>query len=572
MNIAQYIVTLLGAAGVKRIWGVTGDSLNGISDSLRADGTIKWIGTRHEEVAAFAAGAEAEISGELAVCAGSCGPGNMHLINGLYNCHRNKVPVLAIASDIPTSEASSRYFQETDPLHLFKECTVFCEKLTNPSQMPFILEAAMRQAILKKGVSVIVIPGDVALLDMPKNTPIKWQRPALQQITPVLSELILCQDIINKSSKIVLFCGAGCKGSHDQVIALAEKLKAPIVHALRGKEHIEYDNPYDVGMTGLIGFSSGYHAMENADTVILLGTSFPFKPFYPKTAKIIQIDNDPDAISRHTQVDLALISDINLTLPALLPLVDEKTDHHFLDKCVEHYRTTRKDLDNLAEIKPKSHLIHPQTLAKILSEKAQSNAVFTCDVGTPTLWAARYFKISNQRRLIGSFNHGSMANALPQAIGIQSVDTTRQVIALCGDGGFSMLMGDLLTLVPYNFPIKIVIINNSSLGFVDMEMKAAGFVSNATNLNNPSFAAIANACNIKGICVSDPHQLSDAIDELYNHNGPALLEVITDKNELSLPPKIKLDQEKGFSIYTLKALFNGYGDELIDIAKTNILR
>ncbi|HIF9190082.1 TPA: ubiquinone-dependent pyruvate dehydrogenase [Photobacterium damselae] len=572
MKIAQYMVKLLSEAGVKRIWGVTGDSLNGISDSLRAEGSIEWIGTRHEEVAAFAAGAEAELTGELAVCAGSCGPGNMHLINGLYNCYRNKVPVLAIASDIPSSEIGTHYFQETDPTRLFKECSVFCEKLTTPEQMPQLMETAMRQAILKRGVSVIVVPGDVALLDMPKNTAIKWRRPTLPLTMPIISELNQCAQILNQSVKTVLFCGAGTKDSHKQVIELAEKLKAPIVHALRGKEHIEYDNPFDVGMTGLIGFSSGYHAMENADVVLLVGTSFPFRPFYPKGAKIVQIDNDSSAIGRHTQIDLGIVADVQPTLSALLPLLDENHNTEFLNKCVEHYQKTRKELDNLAEVKPKSALIHPQTLSKVISEKAHQDAVFTCDVGTPTLWAARYLKMNGHRRLLGSFNHGSMANAMAQAIGAQAVDKDRQVIAMCGDGGFSMLMGDLLTLAPYQLPVKIVILNNSALGFVDMEMKAAGFVSNATDLHNPSFAAIANACGIKGIKVSEPKKLNEAVDELLAHQGPALLEVITDKHELSMPPKIQLAQEKGFAIYMLKALFNGYGDELVEVAKTNLLR
>ena len=572
MNIAQYMVELMHEAGIKRIWGVTGDSLNGLADALRKENAIEWVGTRHEEVAAFAAGAEAEITGKLAVCAGSCGPGNMHLINGLYNCYRNKSPVLAIASDIPSSEVGTNYFQETDPVHLYKECSVYCEKITSPAQIPQVLETAMRQAILKKGVSTLVIPGDVLLMELPKNIQLKWQQPIPPAFPPSSDEILLFNELLSHSKRTVLFCGAGCKDAREEVIALAKKLKAPIAHALRGKEYIEYDNPYDVGMTGLLGFASGYYAMESADTVILLGTGFPFRNFYPKDATIIQVDIDPAVIGRHTQVDLGIVADVKATINALLPLLMENQDEKFLNACLDHYKKTRADMDKLAEIKPKSTLIHPQTLFKLISEKAADNTIFSCDVGTPTLWSARYLKIGENRRLIGSFNHGSMANAMPQAIGAQIVDRNRPVIAMCGDGGFSMLMGDFLSLVEHNLPVKIVVLNNSSLSFVNLEMKAAGFVSTATDMKNPSFAAIAEACGIKGIKAKDPHKLGDAIDEFLAHPGAALLEVITDKNELAMPPKINHTEEKGFGIYMLKALFNGYGDELVDLAKVNLLR
>lgn len=572
MKIAKYIVKTLKAANIQRIYGVTGDSLNGINDAIYADGSIEWIGTRHEEVAAFGAGAEAELTGKLAVCAGSCGPGNMHLINGLYNCHRNKVPVLAIASDIPSTEVGMNYFQETNPKALFKDCSVYCEKLSHPEQMPELLEIAMRQAILNSGVAVLVVPGDVSLKEMPKDTPIRWSAPMLPDIVPSKAAIKEAAKLLNASKKTVLLCGAGVKGCHDEVIELAAKLKSPIVHALRGKEHIEYDNPYDVGMTGLMGFASGYHAMEEADTLLMLGTSFPYRPFYPKKARIIQIDNDASALGRHTQIDLGIKGDVASALLLLTPQVEEKSDDKFLQICKKHYKKTRENFDSLAEIKEKSKILHPQSLVQLLSLHADKDAILTCDVGTPTLWASRYFTVNGKRRLIGSFNHGSMANALPCAIGLQSVDKSRQVIALCGDGGISMLMGDLLTLTPYKLPIKMVVLNNSSLGFVDMEMKAAGFVSDATNLDNPSFAAIANAARIKGIRVDDPRELEGAIKELLAHDGPALLEVIVAKHELSMPPKLELSQERGFSLYMMKALFNGHGDELIDLAKTNLLR
>lgn len=439
-TVATLIAKTLDQAGVKRIWGVTGDSLNGLSDSLHRMGTIEWLGTRHEEVAAFAAGAEAQLTGQLAVCAGSCGPGNLHLINGLFDCHRNHVPVLAIAAHIPSSEIGSGYFQETHPQELFRECSHYCELVSNPEQLPRVLEIAMRKAILNRGVSVVVLPGDVALRMAPEDATLTWHTPALPLVQPPMSELNKLAETLNKAKNITLMCGSGCAGAHDEVVKLAELLQAPVVHALRGKEHIEWDNPYSVGMTGLIGFSSGYHAMMNADTLVLLGTQFPYRAFYPTNANIIQIDINPGSIGAHCPVNMALVGDIHTTLTALLPQLEPKRDRAFLDKALEHYRNARKDLDGLATAND-DQPIHPQYLAQQLSRYASDDAIFTCDVGTPTVWAARYVKMNGKRRLLGSFNHGSMANAMPQAIGAQATAPDKQVIAMCGDGGFTMLMG-----------------------------------------------------------------------------------------------------------------------------------
>ncbi len=571
-SIAYFIADTLRQAGVERIWGVTGDSLNGISDSLRKIGSIEWLGTRHEEVAAFAAGAEAHITGKLSVCAGSCGPGNMHLINGLYDCHRNKVPVLAIAAHIPSSEIGTNYFQETHPQELFKECSVFCELVSNPEQMPFILETAMRQAILHNDVAVLVLPGDVALKAMPEGVKPKWSLPKPAFYTPELADLEQLADSLNHSSKVTLLCGAGTKDAHDQVVALAAKLQAPIVHAMRGKEYLEYDNPYDVGMTGLIGFASGYHAMEQADTLLLIGTSFPYRAFYPEKAKIVQIDHNPASLGRHAQIDFGVVGDTKTTLQKLLPLIHTGRSDKHLKSCLANYQSARKDLDDLASGKTSHNLIHPQYLARLVSEHAAKDAIFTCDVGTPTVWAARYLAMNGKRRLIGSFNHGSMANAMSQAMGAQAVDRERQVIAMCGDGGFSMLMGDLLSLKQLNLPIKIVVFNNRSLGFVAMEMKAGGYLSDDTDLDNPSFANIANACGIKGIHVSDPEALPGALAETVNYPGPVVLEVDTAKQELAMPPQIKMEHAKGFSLYMMKAIINGRGDEIVELSKTNWLR
>ena len=571
-TIAQFIAETLDQAGVERIWGVTGDSLNGLSDSLRHFDNIEWLGTRHEEVAAFAAGAEAHISGSLSVCAGSCGPGNLHLINGLFDCHRNRVPVLAIAAHIPSAEIGSNYFQETHPQELFKECSVFCELVSNSEQMPYLLETAMRQAILHNDVAVLVLPGDVALKAMPQGIKPKWSLPKPASLIPESDVLIHLANKLNASRKITLLCGAGTAGAHDEVVALAEKLKAPIVHAMRGKEFLEYDNPYDVGMTGLIGFSSGYHAMENADTVLIIGTSFPYRAFYPDKATLLQIDNDPAALGRHTQIDVGVLGDTKPTIQALLQYLEvNKSDHH-LKQCIEHYHRARKDLDDLASGEGAQEFIHPQYLARLISEQAAKDAVFTCDVGTPTVWAARYLKMNRKRRLVGSFNHGSMANAMSQAMGIQAINRERQVVAMCGDGGFSMLMGDLLSLKQLNLPLKIVVFNNRSLGFVAMEMKASGYLSDDTDLDNPSFAAIAEACGIKGIHVNKPKDVPGALAEAFNYPGAVVVEVDTAKQELAMPPQIKLEQAKGFSLYMMKAIINGRGDELVELSKTNWFR
>ena len=570
-TIAALLAKTLENAGVKRIWGVTGDSLNGLSDSLNRMGTIEWMPTRHEEVAAFAAGAEAHITGELAVCAGSCGPGNLHLINGLFDYHRNHVPVLAIAAHIPSSEIGSGYFQETHPQELFRECSHYCELVSNPEQLPQVLGIAMRKAILNRGVSVVVIPGDVALKLAPETASAAWYPPQLPHIQPQAAELARLVQTLNEASNITLLCGSGVAGAHKEVVELAATLKAPIVHALRGKEHIEYDNPYDVGMTGLIGFSSGFHAMMNADTLVLLGTQFPYRAFYPEKAKIIQLDINPGSLGAHCHVDQAYIGDVKTTLQTILPQLMDKTDRQHLDSALKHYVEARKDLDDLANANDKQ-AIHPQYLAQQISHYANDDAIFTCDVGTPTVWAARYLKMNGKRRLLGSFNHGSMANAMPQALGAQAIDRDRQVVALCGDGGFSMLMGDFITVAQLKLPVKLVIFNNSVLGFVAMEMKAGGYLTDGTELDNPDFAAIAQACGIKGIRVEKASDLNGALEQAFSHDGPVLIDVITAKEELAMPPQIKMEQAKGFSLYMLRAILNGRGDEVVELAKTNWLR
>ena len=571
INLAQQLATTLEQAGIKRIWGLTGDSLNGLTDALRSMDSIEWMHVRHEEVAAFAAGAEAAATGELTVCAGSCGPGNLHLINGLFDCHRNHVPVLAIAAQIPSTEIGLNYFQETHPQELFKECSHFIELVSNPEQMPQVLHRAMRSAILNRGVAVVVIPGDVSLLEV-EDTLKPWPALHAPRTLPAQQDLQRLSEILQDSEKVTLLCGSGCAGAHDQVVALADALGAPVVHALRGKEHVEWDNPFDVGMTGLIGFSSGYHAMLDCDTLIMLGTDFPYRQFYPTDAKIIQVDRDPQALGRRATLDLGIAANVSETIDALLPRLTRKTDRSFLETSLKHYEKARQGLDDLAQPSKANRPIHPQYVARLLSELADDDAIFTADVGSPTVWAARYVKMNGKRRLIGSFNHGSMANAMPQAIGAQAAFPARQVISMSGDGGFTMLMGDFISLAQLKLPVKLIVFNNSSLGFVAMEMKAAGYLDTGTELKNPDFAAMSNAMGILGIRVEQSEDLEPALRRALAHDGPVLVDVVTATQELVMPPSIKLEQAKGFSLYMLKAVMSGRGDEVIELARTNWLR
>jgi pyruvate dehydrogenase (quinone) len=571
-SVAENIVDTLEAMGVRRIYGVVGDSLNALTDALRRRGTIEWVHVRHEEAAAFAAGAEAHLTGEIAVCAGSCGPGNLHLINGLYDCHRSRVPVLAIAAHIPTAELGSGYFQETDPAKLFAECSHYVGPVATVSQINRTLDIAIREAIGKRGVSVVVIPGDVALQDAEEASPTRWIKPAAPVVCPAEPELDALADFLNGAERIAIFGGAGCADAHDEVVALAERLKAPVVHAMRGKEYLEYDNPFDVGMTGLIGFSSGYHAMMNCDALLMLGTDFPYRQFLPQDARIAQVDIRPENLGRRAQLDLGVVGDVGATLQALLPRIQNRTDRSFLDQALSHYRDARKDLDELAVGRPGRKPIHPQYLARVLDEVAADDAVITCDVGTPVIWAARYLRMNGRRRLIGSFTHGSMANAMPQAIGAQATYPGRQVISFSGDGGFAMLMGDFLTLNQQGLPVKIVLLNNGTLGFVEMEMKAGGYLDEGTELKNPDFAAVANAAGVYGVRVEDPADLRQALIDAFAHPGPALVDVVTNRMELSMPPKITLEQAKGFGIYLAKAIINGRGDEVVELAHTNLWR
>jgi pyruvate dehydrogenase (quinone) len=571
-RVADVLVDTLVAAGVKRVYGLVGDSLNGITDSIRPRKDLQWVPVRHEETAAFAAGAEAQLTGQLTVCAGSCGPGNLHLINGLYDCHRSRVPVLAIAAQIPSAEIGSGYFQETHPEHLFAQCSHYCELVSQPEQMPRVLEIAMQTAIARRGVSVVAIPGDVALRHAVQAEPRLHFPPPKPTVCPAEDELDKLAKMLNRAEKVTILAGAGCASAHTELMAVARKLNAPIVHALRGKEFIEYDNPFDVGMTGLLGFSSGYFAMMACDTLLMIGTDFPYQEFFPKQATIIQIDLRGEQLGRRTKLDLGLVGDTKPTLQALGPKLEQNSDDKHLRRSLEHYQKARKALDELATEGVDRRGSHPQFVAREINQLASEDAIFTCDVGTPTIWAARYLKMNGKRRLLGSFVHGSMASALPQAIGAQLAAPDRQVVSMSGDGGLSMLLGDLLTLNQLNLPVKVVVFRNDALSFVELEMKATGFLDFGVELKNPDFAALAESAGILGLKAETARDVRPMLQRAFKHDGPALVEVLVHRQELSMPPTITLEQATGFGVFMLKAVLSGRGDEIVDLAKVNLFR
>jgi pyruvate dehydrogenase (quinone) len=572
-TVADRVISALQLSGVRRVYGLPGDSLNGFTDAIRRAEGFTWEHVRHEEAAGFAAAADSALTGRLAVCAGSCGPGNLHLINGLFDAQRSRVPVLAIAAHIPRAEIGSEYFQETRPQDLFRDCSVYCELVSTPEMAPRILQMAMRAAVEENGVAVVVIPGEVFLA---KAEDAAWKaRPILSTKSvsrPDDRSLSQVAAILNGANNITILGGAGVAGAHEQLVELAATLRAPIVHALRGKEFIEYGNPYDVGMTGLLGFASGYKAIKESDVLLMLGTDFPYTQFYPDHSTVIQVDIRGRNLGRRTPVDVPMVGSVADTLTALQPLLTQHRDSGHLDRCLDHYRKTRRKLDELAVNDRDRAPIRPEYVAAQVSALAAEDAVFTVDVGSPVVWAARYLKMNGRRRLLGSFNHGTMACALPLAIGAQTVDRDRQVVALAGDGGLTMLFGELITLTQSRLPVKIVVFNNSSLNFVELEMKAAGIVTFGTDLVNPDFAAVAAAMGMFGRRVEHPGDLDGALTEAFAYDGPAVIDVVTARQELSIPPAITAAQAKGFSLYAIRTILAGRADELLDLVSTNVAR
>ncbi|MFB9835240.1 pyruvate dehydrogenase [Actinoallomurus acaciae] len=570
-SIGDQVAVTLVRAGVERVYGIVGDSLNPVTDAIRRTPGIDWVQVRHEEAGAFAAGAEAQITGRLAACAGSAGPGNLHLINGLYDAHRSMAPVVAIAAHIPGSEIGTGYFQETHPDRLFAGCSHYSELISSPGQMPRVLQTAIQHAVGQSGVAVVCLPGDVAAMDAPAGAAqlaLVTHRPAIR---PADEKIAALTRMIDDAERVTLFCGSGTAGAHDEVMALAGRLKAPVAHALRGKEWIQYDNPFDVGMSGLLGYGAAYEAMHEADLLLMLGTDFPYNRFLPDDVKIAQVDVRPEHLGRRCRLDLAVWGDARETLRAVLPLVREKPGRRFLDRMLKRHAEALEGAVAAYTRGVERHTpIHPEYVASVLDEEAADDSVFTVDTGMCNVWAARYLSPNGRRRVIGSFSHGSMANALPQAIGAQLAAPGRQIVSMSGDGGLSMLMGDLLTVIGRRLPVKIVLFDNSSLAMVDLEMMVAGVPPYGTGYPATDYAAIARAAGAHGLRVEDPRDVREALREAFRHDGPALVDVVTDPAALSIPPRITGEQLTGFALSASKMVINGGVGRMLQLARSNL--
>ncbi|WP_343523645.1 thiamine pyrophosphate-dependent enzyme [Pedobacter sp.] len=567
-NVAEQLVEMLVEVGVKRVYAVTGDSLNYFNDAVRRNGKIKWIHVRNEEAGAFAAAAEAELDG-IACCAGSCGPGHVHLINGLYDAHRSHVPVIVIASTIPTNEFGMDFFQETNTIKLFDDCSCYNQVATTAEQAPRMFQTAVQHAIHKKGVAVFGLPGDVAQLDAVESVTSMQlfnNKPVIRPSDPELNEL---STLLNGEKKIMIFCGIGAADAHDEVVALAAKLKAPVGFSFRGKMGIQYDNPYEVGMTGLLGQPSGYHAMHEADVVFLLGTDFPYVNFMPVKNKIVQIDEKPERLGRRAKLTMGLCGNIGDSIKALLPLITEKKDDSFLKTQLEFYHKVKETQQVYVKDQGEKNKIQPEYVAETINRLAANDAIFTVDTGMCCVWGARFIDATGKRKMLGSFNHGSMANAMPMAIGAALAHPEQQVIALCGDGGLSMLLGDLATIKQYNLPLKLIVFNNRALGMVKLEMEVDGLPDNETDMINPDFALVAQAMGFKGITVAEPEAVETAIAHALSEEGPVLLNIMTNPNALAMPPKIEWAQIKGMTESMAKLMLGGKMSEVLDTIKSN---
>ena len=567
-NVAEQLVEMLVEAGVKRVYAVTGDSLNYFNDAVRRNGKIKWIHVRNEEVGAFAAAAEAELDG-LACCAGSCGPGHVHLINGLYDAHKSHVPVIAIASTIDTGQFGMDYFQETNTTKLFDDCSSYNQIATTAAQVPRMFQAAIQHAVHNKGVAVFGLPGDVAQLDAIESETSMQLFNSKPVIRPNDSDLSLLAQSLNEGKKITIYCGIGAAEAHDQVVALAEKLKAPVGFSFRGKMGIQHNNPYEIGMTGLLGQPSAYHSMHESDVVLLLGTDFPYEKFMPEKNKIIQIDESPERLGRRAKLHMGLCGDIKDSLSALLPLITPKTDNSFLKAQLEFYGKVKEHQLSYVKDQGTENKIQPEFVADTINRLSDQDAIYTVDTGMCCVWGARFIDGTGQRKMLGSFNHGSMANAMPMAIGAALAHPEKQVIALCGDGGLSMLLGDLATIKQYNLPIKIIVFNNRALGMVKLEMEVDGLPDNETDMINPDFALVAQAMGFKGVTISNPDDVETGIANAFAEKGPVLLNIMTNPNALAMPPKIEWEQVKGMTISMTKLMLGGKMGEVFDTIKSN---
>ena len=567
-TVAQIIVDILGEAGVKHCYGIVGDTLNQITSAIKKS-DIEWVHVRHEEVGAFAAGAEAYLTDQITACAGSCGPGSLHFINGIYEAQRNRVPVILLASQLITSQQGNDFPQEVDFEAVYKNCSVFCREISDATQVREITTAAIQAAINQRGVAVLVIPYNISLEKVEDNCGHKIYHPK-PIIRPSDKELAEIADIINKNQKVTIFAGQGVYDAHNELIAFAEKIKSPIVHTSRGKDFVEYDNPYNVGMTGMFGVKSGTMAIKECEVLILLGTDFAWSQFYPNNATIIQIDIDATHLGRRHRVNVGVVGSSKPTLAALLPLVNEKHDTKFLETCRTLYSSAMSKLNKKAL--PSKSTIHPQYLTELIDKYATDDAVLCADVGSAMVWACRHFNTNGKRRTVISLKHGTMANAMPQALGVQKAFPNRQVITLSGDGGISMLLGDLLTTIQEKLPIKIIVLNNSSLNFVELEQKVEGLVNHYTDLQNPNFAKVAESMGLFSIRVDDSDLLEAAMQSFLTHSGPALLDVKTSTDELVMPPEIKASQVMGMALYSMKASLSGKIGDVMNLLVDNFIK
>ena len=567
-NVSDVLVETLVNAGVKRVYAVTGDSLNPVNDAVRRDGRLKWIHVRHEEAGAYAASMDAELNG-IGCCMGSSGPGHVHLINGLYDANRSGNPVIAIASTAVSSKLGTEYFQETNVVKLFDDCSKFCFMANTAEQAIQAFHNGIQYAISLKGVAVVGLPGDVASSpagDSNSSSINFYTNPVVLPSEPDLQQLAL---LVNSNKKVMLYCGYGCKDAQEEVMALAEKIKSPIGYSLRGKIFYDKDdNPFAVGLNGLLGCKSNFNAMHEAEVLIMLGTDFPYSEFLPEKNTIIQIDEKPERLGRKCKADYGYCGDIKATIKAVLPLIENKTDDSFLKKMTQLHAEIEKDYLVYANPNSKKEKIYPEYVAHLLNKLATEDAIFTVDTGMSSSWAARYIKGKKNRYLTGSFNHGSMANAMPMAIGAALSHPERQVIALCGDGGISMLLGDLMTISQYKIPVKIIIFNNRSLGMVKLEMQVDGLPDWQTDMVNPDFQKVAEAMNIKSWTIKEAVQLEAVLKEAFANEGPALVNVFTDPNSLEIPPHITFDQMKGFATSIGKMMWNGRTAEVVDIVQS----
>ena len=574
-TVAQQLVEVLIQAGVRHVYGLVGDSLNPLSDAVRrsggsAKGGIDWIHVHNEESAAFAAAAEAQLTGRLAVCAGSCGPGNTHLIQGVFDGHRSGAPMLVLASHIAASEIGTGFFQETHPEQLFAQASHWCEMLSQPGQMPRLARIAMQHAVGLRGAAVLVLPGDVLGEHATRETGVSAAPTPPSPACPpddVLDELA---HRLNDVGTVAIFGGIGCATARHEVLQLADALKAPVGHSLRGKEILQWDNPYDVGMSGLLGYGAAYDACHQADVLLLLGTDFPYESFLPQ-ARTIQIDRDPSRLGRRTPLELGVAGDVGLTIRALLPRLTPKQDRSFLDDML---RKTAHNVEHAVNAYThdveKKIPIHPEYVARILDEEAATDAVFTADTGMCTTWLARFITPTGHRRLIGSWVHGSMANALPQAIGATFAYPHRQVVSLSGDGGLGMLLGELLTVKTHHLPTKVIVFNNSSLGMVRLEMMVAGDPPFGTDHDHVDFAAVGRAVGFHAVRVEQPHDVRAAVRSVLGHHGPALLDVVTDPDALEVPPHLTADEVKGFSLSLSRTVLTGGVGSALHLARANL--